>query len=110
MVAEEIEKAVHRRAGEFESFGIRDVILPATRLSQATTAKLLADNPTLMRLRELEVLVAVGDAMGAAFKFQPPIRARHASAALRVSAFAHLLSSRKAAVPAMYRLVRLVHR
>ena len=88
VVAQEIEQAVRRRAGELGlevvSVGIRDVILPgdmkdlmnkvteakkaaeatlisrreetaATR-SQANTAKLLADNPTLMRLRELEVL------------------------------------------------------
>jgi hypothetical protein len=30
--------------------------------SQANTAKLLADNPTLMRLRELEVLEKIGSA------------------------------------------------
>jgi regulator of protease activity HflC (stomatin/prohibitin superfamily) len=69
---------------EIASVGIRDVILPgdmkdlmnkvteakkaaeanliarreetAAMRSQANTAKLLADNPTLMRLRELEVL------------------------------------------------------
>jgi regulator of protease activity HflC (stomatin/prohibitin superfamily) len=87
-VAQEIEQAVRRRAGELGlevvSVGIRDVILPgdmkdlmnkvteakkaaeanlisrreetAAMRSQANTAKLLADNPTLMRLRELEVL------------------------------------------------------
>lgn len=87
-VAQEIELAVRRRAGELGlsvvSVGIRDVILPgdmrdlmnkvteakkaaeanlisrreetAAMRSQANTAKLLADNPTLMRLRELEVL------------------------------------------------------
>jgi regulator of protease activity HflC (stomatin/prohibitin superfamily) len=87
-VAEELEQAVRRRAGELGlhvvSVGIRDVILPgdmkelmnkvteakkaaeanliarreetAAMRSQANTAKLLADNPTLMRLRELEVL------------------------------------------------------
>jgi hypothetical protein len=86
-VAQEIEQAVRRRAGdwglEIVSVGIRDVILPsdmkelmhkvteakkaaeanlisrreetAAMRSQANTAKLLADNPTLMRLRELEV-------------------------------------------------------
>jgi regulator of protease activity HflC (stomatin/prohibitin superfamily) len=88
VVAQEIEQAVRRRAGELGlrvvSVGIRDVILPgdmkdlmnkvteakkaaeanlilrreetAAMRSQANTAKLLADNPTLMRLRELEVL------------------------------------------------------
>jgi regulator of protease activity HflC (stomatin/prohibitin superfamily) len=87
-VAQEIEQAVSRRAGdlglEVVSVGIRDVILPgdmkdlmnkvteakkaaeanlivrreetAAMRSQSNTAKLLADNPTLMRLRELEVL------------------------------------------------------
>jgi regulator of protease activity HflC (stomatin/prohibitin superfamily) len=87
-VAQELEEAVRRRAGELGlevvSVGIRDVILPgdmkdlmnkvtearkaaeanlifrreetAAMRSQANTAKLLADNPTLMRLRELEVL------------------------------------------------------
>ena len=72
---------------EIVSVGIRDVILPgemkdlmnkvteakkaaeanlivrreetAAMRSQANTAKLLADNPTLMRLRELEVLEKV---------------------------------------------------
>ncbi|MEW4456366.1 slipin family protein [Bremerella sp. JC817] len=87
-VAEELEAAVRRHAGELGleilSVGIRDVILPgemknlmnkvteakkaaeanliarreetAAIRSQANTAKLLADSPTLMRLRELEVL------------------------------------------------------
>ena len=87
-VAQELEDAVRRRAGELGlevvSVGIRDVILPgdmkdlmnkvteakkaaeanlisrreetAAMRSQANTAKLLTDNPTLMRLRELEVL------------------------------------------------------
>ena len=90
-VAQEIEQAVRRRAGELGLeivlVGIRDVILPgemkdlmnkvteakkaaeanlivrreetAAMRSQANTAKLLADNPTLMRLRELEVLEKV---------------------------------------------------
>ena len=88
VVAQELEEALRRRAGELGlevvSVGIRDVILPgdmkdlmnkvtearkaaeanlisrreetAAMRSQANTAKLLADNPTLMRLRELEVL------------------------------------------------------
>jgi len=88
VVAQELEEAVRRRAGELGlevvSVGIRDVILPgdmkdlmnkvteakkaaeanlisrreetAAMRSQSNTAKLLADNPTLMRLRELEVL------------------------------------------------------
>jgi regulator of protease activity HflC (stomatin/prohibitin superfamily) len=75
---------------EIASVGIRDVILPgdmkdlmnrvteakkaaeanliarreetAAMRSQANTAKLLADNPTLMRLRELEVLEKVAGA------------------------------------------------
>lgn len=90
-VAQEIEQAVRRRAGELGleivSVGIRDVILPgemkdlmnqvtqakkaaeanlivrreetAAIRSQANTAKLLEGNPTLMRLRELEVLEKV---------------------------------------------------
>ncbi|MGE0756965.1 MAG: slipin family protein [Pirellulaceae bacterium] len=93
-VAQEIEQAVRRRAGELGleivSVGIRDVILPgdmkdlmnkvteakkaaeanlisrreetAAMRSQANTAKLLADNPTLMRLRELEVLEKIASA------------------------------------------------
>ncbi len=87
-VGQEIEQALHGRAGELgleiASVGIRDVILPgemkdlmnkvteakkaaeanliarreetAAIRSQANTAKLLQDSPTLMRLRELEVL------------------------------------------------------
>ena len=62
-VAREIEQAVSRRAGELGlevvSIGIRDVILPGVMkdlMNKVTEAKLLADNPTLMRLRELEVL------------------------------------------------------
>ncbi len=75
---------------EIASVGIRDVILPgdmkdlmnkvteakkaaeanlisrreetAAMRSQANTAKLLADNPTLMRLRELEVLEKIASA------------------------------------------------
>ncbi len=75
---------------EIASVGIRDVILPgdmkdlmnkvteakkaaeanliarreetAAIRSQANTAKLLADNPTLMRLRELEVLEKIAGA------------------------------------------------
>ncbi|MCA9099452.1 MAG: slipin family protein, partial [Planctomycetaceae bacterium] len=75
---------------EVLSIGIKDVILPgdmkdlmnkvteakkaaeanlisrreetAAMRSQANTAKLLADNPTLMRLRELEVLEKIGAA------------------------------------------------
>ncbi|MEX1028291.1 MAG: slipin family protein [Candidatus Paceibacterota bacterium] len=94
VVAQEIEQAVRRRAGELGlsvvSVGIRDVILPgdmkdlmnkvteakkaaeanlisrreetAAMRSQANTAKLLADNPTLMRLRELEVLEKIASA------------------------------------------------
>ena len=90
-VAEQLEQAVRRRAGELglaiSSVGIRDIVLPgemkelmnkvteakkaaeanliarreetAAIRSQANTAKLLADNPTLMRLRELEVLEKV---------------------------------------------------
>jgi regulator of protease activity HflC (stomatin/prohibitin superfamily) len=93
-VAEELEEAARRRAGELGlevvSVGIRDVILPgdmkdlmnkvteakkaaeanlifrreetAAMRSQANTAKLLTDNPTLMRLRELEVLEKVASA------------------------------------------------
>jgi regulator of protease activity HflC (stomatin/prohibitin superfamily) len=93
-VAQEIEQAVRRRAGELGLeivlVGIRDVILPrdmkdlmnkvteamkaaeanlisrreetAAMRSQANTAKLLADNPTLMRLRQLEVLENVASA------------------------------------------------
>jgi regulator of protease activity HflC (stomatin/prohibitin superfamily) len=93
-VAQEIEQAVRRRAGELGllvvSVGIRDVILPgdmkdlmnkvteakkaaeanlisrreetAAMRSQANTAKLLADNATLMRLRELEVLEKIASA------------------------------------------------
>lgn len=93
-VAQEMEQAVRRRAGELGleivSVGIRDVILPgdmkdlmnkvteakkaaeanliarreetAAMRSQANTAKLLADNPTLMRLRELEVLEKIASA------------------------------------------------
>jgi regulator of protease activity HflC (stomatin/prohibitin superfamily) len=94
VVAQEIEGAVRRRAGELGlsvvSVGIRDVILPgdmkdlmnkvteakkaaeanlisrreetAAMRSQANTAKLLAENPTLMRLRELEVLEKIASA------------------------------------------------
>ncbi len=75
---------------EVRSVGIKDVILPgdmkdlmnrvteakkaaeanlifrreetAAMCSQANTAKLLADNPTLMRLRELEVLEKIASA------------------------------------------------
>ena len=75
---------------EVNSVGIKDVILPgdmkdlmnkvteakkaaeanliarreetAAMRSQANTAKLLADNPTLMRLRELEVLEKIASA------------------------------------------------
>jgi len=75
---------------EVRSVGIKDVILPgemkdlmnrvteakkaaeanlisrreetAAMRSQANTAKLLADNPTLMRLRELEVLEKIASA------------------------------------------------
>ena len=93
-VAQEIEQAVSRRAGdlglEIVSVGIRDVILPgdmkdlmnkvteakkvaeanliarreetAAMRSQSNTAKLLSDNPTLMRLRELEVLEKIASA------------------------------------------------
>ncbi|GAA4439944.1 slipin family protein [Bremerella cremea] len=93
-VAEELEAAVRRHAGELGleilSVGIRDVILPgemkdlmnkvteakkaaeanlivrreetAAIRSQANTAKLLADSPTLMRLRELEVLEKIATA------------------------------------------------
>jgi regulator of protease activity HflC (stomatin/prohibitin superfamily) len=93
-VAQEIEQAVRRRAGdmglEIVSVGIRDVILPgdmkelmnkvteakkaaeanliarreetAAMRSQANTAKLMVDNPTLMRLRELEVLERIASA------------------------------------------------
>ena len=93
-VAQEIEQAVRRRAGELgleiATVGIRDVILPgdmkdlmnkvteakkaaeanlisrreetAAMRSQANTAKVLADNPTLMRLRELEVLEKIASA------------------------------------------------
>lgn len=41
---------VHQPAAELSS---------AAMLSQANTGKLLADNPTLMRLRELEILESV---------------------------------------------------
>jgi len=93
-VANEVEDAIRRRAGELgleiASIGIRDVILPgemkdlmnkvteakkaaeanliarreetAAIRSQANTAKLLQDNPVLMRLRELEVLERVAGA------------------------------------------------
>ena len=93
-VAQDLEEAVHRRAGELGlevvSVGIRDLILPgdmkdlmnkvtevkkaaeanlisrreetAAMRSQANTAKLISDNPTLMRLRELEVLEKIASA------------------------------------------------
>jgi hypothetical protein len=93
-VAQEIEQAVRRRAGELgleiASAGIRDVILPgemkdlmnkvteakkaaeanlisrreetAAIRSQTNTAKLLVEHPTLMRLRELEVLEKIASA------------------------------------------------
>lgn len=77
----ELEQSLADRAEalglEVLSVGIRDVILPgdmkdmmnkvteakkAAMRSQANTAKLLADNPTLMRLRELEVLEKIASA------------------------------------------------
>lgn len=82
--AEALRRRVTQIGIEIESVGVRDVILPgemkellnkvteakkaaeanlivrreetAAMRSQANTAKLLQDNPTLMRLRELEVL------------------------------------------------------
>ena len=82
-----IQGQAERLGLTLESFGVRDVILPgdmkellnrvieakkeaeanlisrreetAAMRSQANTAKLLADNPTLMRLRELEALSAI---------------------------------------------------
>ena len=83
-VEESVRRRAGELGLEIASVGIRDVILPgdmkdlmnkvteakkaaeanliarreetAAMRSQANTAKLLADNPTLMRLRELEVL------------------------------------------------------
>lgn len=83
-IEEAVRDRAHDLGLEIASVGIRDVILPgdmkdlmnkvteakkaaeanliarreetAAMRSQANTAKLLADNPTLMRLRELEVL------------------------------------------------------
>jgi len=84
-----LQARAHGLGLELIAFGIRDVILPgemkellnqvtearkaaeaavitrreetAAMRSQANTAKLLADNPTLMRMRELEVLCKVAE-------------------------------------------------
>jgi len=89
-IEENVRRRAEELGLEIASVGIRDVILPgdmkdlmnkvteakkaaeanliarreetAAMRSQANTAKLLADNPTLMRLRELEVLEKVAGA------------------------------------------------
>ncbi len=89
-IEESVRRRAEELGLEIASVGIRDVILPgdmkdlmnkvteakkaaeanliarreetAAMRSQANTAKLLADNPTLMRLRELEVLEKVAGA------------------------------------------------
>ena len=89
-IEENVRRRAEELGLEIVSVGIRDVILPgdmkdlmnkvteakkaaeanliarreetAAMRSQANTAKLLADNPTLMRLRELEVLEKVAAA------------------------------------------------
>ncbi len=89
-VEESVRRRAGELGLEIASVGIRDVILPgdmkdlmnkvteakkaaeanliarreetAAIRSQANTAKLLADNPTLMRLRELEVLEKIAGA------------------------------------------------